>query len=114
MPANDSGGVVCSSFLLLCGHPGRRQAETPLIQPVQKSRASSLSHFGSKMGQFVFAPERAEGAAAICREAAMREREANAPGFTHENDSYCDLFGRVHVGQNAPAASLGILGRRRP
>jgi hypothetical protein len=33
--------VVCSSFLLLCGHPGRRQAETPLIQPVQKSRASS-------------------------------------------------------------------------
>src|SRR3954452_9248654 len=41
MPANDSGGVVCSSFLLLCGHPGRRQAETPLIQPVQKSRASS-------------------------------------------------------------------------
>src|SRR3954465_7450579 len=42
MPENGSGGVVCSSSLLLCGHPGRRQAETPLIAPVQKSRASSL------------------------------------------------------------------------
>src|ERR671938_50841 len=41
MPENGSGGVVCSSSLLLCSHPGRRQAETPLIQPVQKSRASS-------------------------------------------------------------------------
>src|SRR3954462_15748597 len=28
MPENGSGGVVCSSSLLLCGHPGRRQAET--------------------------------------------------------------------------------------
>src|SRR5215211_9111285 len=49
MPENGSGGVVCSSSLLLCSHPGRRQAETPLIQPVQKSRASSkprlASHF---------------------------------------------------------------------
>src|SRR5918911_1581612 len=41
MPENGSGVVVCSSSLLLCSHPGRRQAETPLIQPVQKSRASS-------------------------------------------------------------------------
>jgi nucleotide-binding universal stress UspA family protein len=41
--------VVCSSFLLLCGHPGRRQAETPLIQPVQKSRASSGSAVGAEV-----------------------------------------------------------------
>src|SRR5215218_3639322 len=43
MPENGSGVVVCSSSLLLCSHPGRRQAETPLIQPVQKSRASSVT-----------------------------------------------------------------------
>src|SRR5215217_6250243 len=49
MPENGSGVVVCSSSLLLCGHPGRRQAETPLIQPVQKSRASSdRTHDGRK------------------------------------------------------------------
>src|SRR4051794_11193393 len=50
MPANDSGAVVCSSSLLLCGHPGRRQAETPLIQPVQKSRASSQLDTGWRGG----------------------------------------------------------------
>src|SRR5919199_3641742 len=32
----------CSLFLLLCSHPGRRQAETPLTHLVQKSRATSL------------------------------------------------------------------------
>src|SRR3954468_12074360 len=41
MPACGSGVVVCSSSLLLCSHPGRGQAETPPIQPVQKPRASS-------------------------------------------------------------------------
>jgi hypothetical protein len=48
------------------------------------------------MGQVDVYRSEPRGAAAICREAAMREREANAPGFTHESDSYCDLFGAVH------------------
>ena|SRR3712207_3406568 len=42
MPASGSGEVVSSSSLLLRDHPGRRQAETPLIAPVQKSRATSI------------------------------------------------------------------------
>src|SRR5215217_2204515 len=53
MPENGSGVVVCSSSLLLCGHPGRRQAETPLIQPVQKSRASSHSSRPGEVDQGV-------------------------------------------------------------
>src|SRR5215218_6022336 len=42
MLENGSGVVVCSLSLLICSHPGRGQAETPLIRPVQKPRASSL------------------------------------------------------------------------
>src|SRR3712207_4137804 len=41
MPEHGYGVVVCSLSLLLCSHPGRRQAETPLITPVQKSRPTS-------------------------------------------------------------------------
>src|SRR5215217_3989760 len=41
MLENGSGVVVCSLSLLICSHPGRGQAETPLIRPVQKPRASS-------------------------------------------------------------------------
>ena len=40
-----------------------------------------------------------KGTVAICREATMREREADALGLTREDDSYCDLFGRVHIGK---------------
>src|SRR5690242_10771554 len=41
MPGCGSGAVVSSSSLPSRSHPGRCQAETPLIAPVQIPRASS-------------------------------------------------------------------------
>ena len=69
------------------------------------------------MGQFILHRSERRRVAAICA-AALNEREAQArrkapkPSssqrgcreFTHENDSYHDLFGRVSVGQNTPVS----------
>src|SRR4051795_7854575 len=71
MPENGSGVVVCSSFLLLCGHPGRRQAETPLIQPVQKSRASSVDKFQGQEAEAVIVSMATSGAEDMPRDAAF-------------------------------------------
>src|SRR3954464_5232012 len=54
------------------------------------------------MGQFILHRSEPRGAAAICHEAAMREREANAPGFAHENDSYRDLFWGCYLRRRRP------------
>ena len=64
MPGCDSGVVVCSSLLLSRGHPGRRQAENPLIpmcsfarpplsSPRQTSPATPLKRSNLSNGWFL-------------------------------------------------------------